>query len=428
MKHPNYKDYAVIGLTAFLVIAASITLFFLYFKFSNIVSFIRMLNGILAPFFVGVVIAYLLAPLYNLLTRSLRSLLSKVMKEKTAWSLSKLLSVLISLLTALVVIGGLFALVLPRFAESIMGVANNLSTYLNRLNMWIEGFFVDNPDIYQEVTNLLNTASNQIISWTSTDLIPTLQRITENLGDVTSALGAVFSGVMVAVSAVKNLVLGFIVAAYMLMEKTKMISQCKQIIYFVTGQRLGNALITRLRYSNKVLGGFIRGKLLDSLIIGILCYIGTSLLQMPYPVLLAVIVGITNVIPFFGPFLGAIPCALLVLMHDPIQTLYFVIFILVLQQFDGNILGPKILGDTTGLSSFWVLFSILLFGGLFGFVGMLIGVPLFAVIYSIVSDVVKMGLEKHGLSTDSAAYENLDLVEETEGGYRYNKLKDPTEE
>ncbi len=274
---------------------------------------------------------------------------------------------------------------------------------------------------------MLNNLYDSLVNWATSDLLPSLQSVSEGLDGVSSLVSTLFSGLMAAVTAIKNLVLGFIVAAYLLIEKTTMIGQIKQMTYALFGPKRGNQIVYRMRYTNQVMGGVIRGKLLDSLIIGIICFIGVSIMRMPYPTLISVIIGVTNIIPFFGPFIGAIPCAVLILMYSPIQMVYFVIFILILQQFDGNILGPKILGNTTGLSSFWVLFSIIFFGGLFGFVGMLLGVPLFAVIYSLVSDFVSARLSKRKLSLLPDDYINLDEVEQQpDGGYKYPKMKDPT--
>lgn len=234
------------------------------------------------------------------------------------------------------------------------------------------------------------------------------------------------NGVVYAFKILENTFLGFIIAAYFLASKTKLISQTKQIMYSIFSVKTANAVILKFRYIHKVFGGFIRGKLLDSLIIGVLCFLGTSLLGIPFAVLVSVVVGITNIIPFFGPFIGAIPCAVLILLYSPLKCLYFVIFVVALQQFDGNILGPKILGDSTGLSSFWVLFSIIVFGGLFGFVGMLIGVPLFAVIYSLVGGVIQSRLTKKKMSINSEDYSNLAKVDQKAGTWSYEKMKDPT--
>jgi len=192
-----------------------------------------------------------------------------------------------------------------------------------------------------------------------------------------------------------------------LASKERFIGQIKKVMYSLFGAKKCNNVLEDLRFVNKTFGGFIGGKLLDSLIIGLLCFACISVMGMPYPVLISVIIGVTNVIPFFGPFLGAIPSALLVLVVDPMQCLYFLIFILLLQQFDGNFLGPLILGDSTGLSSFWVIFVITTFGGLFGVLGMLLGVPVFAVLYAFFKRKINRGLEKRGYPTETLPYVNL---------------------
>ena len=202
----------------------------------------------------------------------------------------------------------------------------------------------------------------------------------------------------------KDLLIALIVSVYVLVRKDKFAAQSKKITYSIFPTRIADFLVEETRSAYRILSGFINGKLLDSLIIGIIALVCCNLLKFPYPMLLAVIIGVTNVIPFFGPFIGAIPCALLILLVSPLQCLYFCIFVLILQQFDGNILGPKILGDSTGLDSFWVLFSILLFGGLFGFGGMVLGVPVFAMFYSVVSRLVRCGLRRKALPEDTAAY------------------------
>ena len=207
-------------------------------------------------------------------------------------------------------------------------------------------------------------------------------------------------------------VIGLIVMVYLLNMKDKLLTQAKMIIYGVFPMKIANKVIEEARYVHSVFGGFIIGKLLDSLIIGLLCFVVMSVAGMPYVLLVSVIVGVTNIIPFFGPFIGAVPSAFLILMDDPMMCLYFLILILLLQQFDGNILGPKILGDSTGLSSFWVLFAILLFGGLFGFVGMIVGVPTFAVFYRLVTELVTYLLGKRQLSMDIDQYKSLDYIDE----------------
>ena len=202
-------------------------------------------------------------------------------------------------------------------------------------------------------------------------------------------------GVLNVVVVLKNLIIGIIVAVYMLASRKRFVQQGKLVLYSIFKPRWAELIKEEAKYADKMFGGFINGKILDSAIIGVLCYIACLIFKFPSALLVSVIIGVTNVIPFFGPFIGAIPATLLILIQNPIKALWFVLFVLVLQQVDGNIIGPKILGNTTGLSSFWVLFAILLFGGLWGFVGMIIGVPLFAVIYDIIKKLVIHGLKRN---------------------------------
>ncbi|HOO28395.1 MAG TPA: AI-2E family transporter, partial [Lachnospiraceae bacterium] len=195
---------------------------------------------------------------------------------------------------------------------------------------------------------------------------------------------------------------------YLLASKELFCAQAKKLSYALLREERANNLINNMRFANKTFGGFLVGKILDSLIIGIICFVGTSILKIPYALLISVIVGVTNMIPFFGPYLGAIPCAIILIMINPMKCLIFLIFILILQQFDGNILGPKILGNSTGLSSFWVIFAITIFGGLLGILGMFIGVPLFAVIYSAIKTFVNQRLIKKQLPADTTFYMGSD--------------------
>lgn len=194
--------------------------------------------------------------------------------------------------------------------------------------------------------------------------------------------------------AVWNLVIGLIISIYLLASKERFVSQGKKLLYAFWDTRQANVIMEDFRLIDSTFGGFISGKILDSAIIGVLCFVVVSIMKMPYPMLISVIVGVTNIIPFFGPFIGAVPCALLILMVNPMQCLYFIIFIWILQQFDGNFLGPKILGDSTGLSGFWIIFSITIFSGLMGVPGMILGVPIFAVFYALIKRYVNRSLQK----------------------------------
>lgn len=429
MKNEKLQQYLMIGLTAFAVITASLLTAFVLFHFSTIRNAFQTLSRILMPFIIGCVIAYLLTPLYNYLLRNLSFYLgrSKFLSPERSRGLSVTLALVLSMLSTLLIVGGLVAMVIPGFVSSLSNIVNSASLYTEQINEWLNNLFADSPQTAQALENVLANGSTELTKWVE-GLLPNLRSLSQGLSSgVTSVFSSLFSGLVVLFTFAKNLLVGLIVAAYLLVGKDSMIAHAKRLTYGMFKVNTANTMVWWMRYIHKVFGGFLRGKLVDSLIIGLLCFIGTSLLQMPYAMLVSVIIGVTNIIPFFGPFLGAVPCGILILLNSPIKCLTFVIFIVALQQFDGNILGPKILGETTGLSSFWVLFAILLFGGLFGVVGMIIGVPVFAVLVSILEQFLSGRLKRKKLSQDEADYRNLERVESSvDGSYRYPKIPDPT--
>lgn len=422
MKGKNQKSI-VAGLTAFCVIAASILLFFVLFKLQAIGAALKQFSQILEPFFVGGVVAYLLAPIYNLILRNLMEVFTKKLKPRRARPLSVGIALFVSIVLALLVVVGLFALVVPRFINSLIGIVNSLQTYSNNIVLWLNEILAGHPDVAAQVQSTYESIANNFMAWVNSKLTPSTEAMLNSLGDLSTLLSGVVSGVKIVIRLLKDFIIGMFVSAYLLVSKRRLIAQAKKIVYGLFRQKQANYIIYECRYIQNVFGGFIRGKLLDSLIIGIICFAGCTIFRFPFPIVVSVIVGVTNIIPFFGPFVGAIPSAVLILLVSPIKCIYFVIFILALQQFDGNWLGPKILGNTTGLSSFWVLFSILLFGGLFGFVGMIIAVPLFAVIYSVISSYINHRLTKRTMTLDTKEYELLDHVDETSGTFVH--MKDP---
>ena len=418
----------MMGVTAFAVIAASLLTAYVLFHFSTIQTAFQTLSKILMPFIVGCIIAYLLTPLYNFLLRNLDERLNRRGPLKgRGYGLCVGLSVGLSIFSSLLLVGGLVAMVIPGFVSSLNNIINSAALYTDKTNEWLNSLFADSPETAQTLEGLLANGSTELTKWAQ-GLLPNLQSLSKGLGSgVSSVFSTLFSGLVVVFTFAKNLLVGFIVAAYLLVGKGTMIAHAKRLTYGLFKVKTANAIVGEMRFIHQVFGGFIRGKLVDSLIIGLLCFIGTSLLQMPYAMLISVIIGVTNIIPFFGPFLGAVPCSVLILLNSPIKCLTFVIFIVALQQFDGNILGPKILGETTGLSSFWVLFSILLFGGLFGVVGMIIGVPVFAVLVSLLEQFLTGRLKRKKLSQDEEDYRNLEqVVCGVDGTYQYPKLPDPT--
>lgn len=399
MKHHDHKDYLYIGLTAFCVLAAGIAFFFCLFELNTIRRAIGNLFKILTPIIYGVVFAYLISPMYNYFTERFFRLFSRKLKPKhreKALSFSKGLSTLVTLTLVLMVIFGLIAMVLPQVTQSIVGIVESLPRNLQNLSVWIENLLADNPDVEQVIMSYYFDATTWLQTWLQTSLLPNVQVL----------LTGISVSVISIINQVKNILIGLIVTIYVINSKESFLAQSKKITYSALPGQHAEFLIDQFRLAHKMFGGFIIGKIIDSLIIGVICFLCMNFLRLPYAMLISVIICVTNVIPFFGPFIGAIPSFLLILLVNPLQSLYFVIFVLILQQFDGNILGPKILGDSTGLSSFWVLFAILLFGGMWGFIGMVIGVPLFAVIYHLIRMTVNHFLKKKDLSTVTDDYLN----------------------
>lgn len=392
MKHLRKNRYVLVGLTLFLTFVAC-TLFKIFLDNFNVLGVIRTIVRLMMPFMIGFALAYLLNPVMKFFERNLFERAFRNSRLKKKRKLVRGLSVLTTVVVALAAFTVVLLLLIPQLAYSLLGILNNLPEYMKNLGNYVEGLVAGN----QELANFVDTQMTTIND-TIQDFIATA------MPSITKLLGNVTVGVIGVVNALKDSILGIIISVYVLYAKEQFIAQAKKVIVALTPDSFSKPFISLVRETHGVFGGFISGKIIDSLIIGVLCFIGTSILGMPYAVLVSVIVGVFNVIPFFGPFIGAIPSALLILMVDPLKCLWFVIFIIVLQQFDGNILGPYILGGTTGLSAFWVIFAILTFGGLFGFIGMFVGVPVFAVIYTLISRGINKKLEKKGRSTATADY------------------------
>ncbi|MCC8182618.1 MAG: AI-2E family transporter, partial [Clostridiales bacterium] len=354
LQKKDISKYLGAALTVLGVVVASVILIFCFVKFDAIKAGAAQLVDILMPFIVGLVIAYLLAPIYNALVRKLEPWLRAVCRMKRPRGLARGLAMFLSVLLVLAVVFGLLAMILPQLFDSVANLGTNLPGYLEQTGVWLDETLA-HLGLHISVQSYFDDMSSQFSTWLTETLLPALQSLVERLGADSLADG-LFSGVVTVVNGVKNFVLGLIVSVYLLADKERMLALSKKLLYALAGPEWGNRVLEELRKTNRIFGGFITGKLVDSLIMGILCFIGSSLLRLPYALLVSVVVGVTNIIPFFGPFLGAIPCALLILLTDPIKCVYFIIFILALQQFDGNILGPKILGSTTGVRPCGVLF------------------------------------------------------------------------
>ena len=381
-KKPHIKPYLYGMLAGFGAISLSILFFFLIYRFQGFGDAISKLTGILMPFIYGAVIAYLLKPVCNCVEDFLRRLLPE--KMGTA---ANMLAVTISLLFGILVVYALIMMIVPQLITSVTTLYYTARNNLNDFVDWAshQEIIASNQKLLDFIETSYDNLQDTLDNIVRTKLIPSMQ----------SLLSGAALGVMSFVTFLKNIIIGVIVSVYLLASRKKFGQQCKMILYSLIKPRWADIILEEILYADKMFGGFINGKILDSAIIGVLCYIACLIFKFPSALLVSVIIGVTNVIPFFGPFIGAIPATLLILIQNPIKALWFVLFVLVLQQVDGNIIGPKILGNTTGLSSFWVLFAILLFGGLWGFVGMIIGVPLFAVIYDVVKKLVIHGLRRN---------------------------------
>ena len=381
-KKPHIKPYLYGMLAGFGAISLSILFFFLIYRFQGFGDAISKLTGILMPFIYGAVIAYLLKPVCNCVENFLRRLLPE--KMGTA---ANMLAVTISLLFGILVVYALIMMIVPQLITSVTTLYYTARNNLNDFVDWAshQEIIASNQKLLDFIETSYDNLQDMLDNIVRTKLVPSMQ----------SLLSGAALGVMSFVTFLKNIIIGVIVSVYLLASRKKFGQQCKMILYSLIKPRWADIILEEILYADKMFGGFINGKILDSAIIGVLCYIACLIFKFPSALLVSVIIGVTNVIPFFGPFIGAIPATLLILIQDPIKALWFVLFVLVLQQVDGNIIGPKILGNTTGLSSFWVLFAILLFGGLWGFVGMIIGVPLFAVIYDVLKKFVLHGLRRN---------------------------------
>ena len=381
-KKPHIKPYLYGMLAGFGAISLSIIFFFFIYRFEGFGDAVSKLTSILMPFIYGAVIAYLLKPVCNCVENFLRRLLPEKMG-----TVANMLAVTVSLLFGILVVYALIMMIVPQLITSVTTLYYTARNNLNDFVDWAshQEIIASNQKLLDFIETSYDNLQDTLDNIVRTKLVPSMQ----------SLLSGAALGVMSFVTFLKNIIIGVIVSVYLLASRKKFGQQGKMILYSLIKPRWADIILEEILYADKMFGGFINGKILDSAIIGVLCYIACLIFKFPSALLVSVIIGVTNVIPFFGPFIGAIPATLLILIQNPIKALWFVLFVLVLQQVDGNIIGPKILGNTTGLSSFWVLFAILLFGGLWGFVGMIIGVPLFAVIYDVLKKFVFHGLRRN---------------------------------
>jgi len=387
------RKYTTIAVYAVLVVVASLVCYNMLHNFTSYKAAFRRMIGILLPVIYGFSIAFVLNPVERFFEKKVWP---RVSRGKLSAKWNRGIAVFSTYVVAILVIAVFLSVVIPQVTSSIAGIVSNLSAYFNGVTGWLNSLsnMLPKEEIFQETLEKINESAQTILeafySWLSA-LLPMALNATKNL-----------------TTGLTNLVLGIIISIYFLFGKERFFAQLKKVLYALFPQDFVKRLIDVTHTSNRIFSGFISGKLLDSLIIGILCFVGMSLFRMPMAMLVSVIVGVTNVIPYFGPFIGAIPSALIVFLVDPIKALWFVFFVIFLQQFDGNILGPRILGDSIGLPAFWVIFAILLFGGYFGVFGMFVGVPAFAVIYSVLKIWMEGRLSRKNMPTDTKSYASED--------------------
>jgi len=401
------KKYLYWGVTAFLVIAAAIVFYMLLNHLSGLRNALQQLGKILSPFVWGLVIAYLLYPLQKLYQRALFTPLAKRLYKKSAKAetgipkTAKGLSIFLAEISLIVILAGLIWTVGPQLYSSVEGIVVNSQEYVEKVDRLVARFLTNYPEIKAIVSNAVGDISDGIVNLATKYLLPEMKNV---LSDVTSGVYNIAKGIY-------NILIGIIVSMYVLGSREVFAAHGKKILYAVFSLESTEKILNALHFINDVFIGFLSGKILDSLIIAIMCYIGCLIMKTPFGVLCSFVVGVTNIIPFFGPLFGMIPTTIIILMVDPLKAVIFLVFVILLQQFDGNYLGPKILGNSVGIGGFWVLFSIVVGSGLFGFAGMLLGVPVFVVLYTFFKGLVNRKLERSGLPVKTEIYKNVDHID-----------------
>ena len=415
------KKYLYWGITGFSVVACAI-LFYMALNYIGLLTDgIGTVIKILSPFVWGLVISWIIFPMMRSFEDNLFMPLGERIHKKnpqTAKKFARGFAVLLSELVFLAAIAALVYLILPQLYQSIETIVRSSDGYISSLTTWIETVLIDYPEIESYLLSAVGTLNTGLIEWLQTTILPELGNLVTN----------VTAGVYYVLMGVYNLLIGIIVSIYVLGNLETFRANAKRMLYSIVSVDNAKRFLDGLKFTNRTFVGFLNGKLLDSAIIGLICYVCCSLLKMPYALLVSVIVGVTNIIPFFGPFIGAIPSTIIILMVSPLKALIFVVFVFILQQVDGNIIGPKILGSTTGINGFWVMFSIILGAGLFGFWGMLLGVPVFVVIYTIINMSIEKNLKEKDLPFETSDYIGMDYIDPVSREIVKVKVEDPLED
>lgn len=403
---------AKIGLMIFVTFVCCILFFFILLRYEGFSDIWNEIMRAAQPIIIGLVLAYLLNPVMQFAEQIAYKLLKPRTKtDEKAKKLARALGIAFALLFLIAIIALLIAAIVPSVASSIMSLIDTIPDSVRNFITWMESGVLGNFEATEMFGDFLTKATASIQEWAQETLLPQAQ----------TYIAQVTSGVISVVKVFLNFIIGIIVASYVLMIKEKLLGQSKKLVYSVFKLRQSNVIVEIVHKADEIFGGFIIGKIIDSAIIGVICYVGCLIMRTPYTMLVAVVVGVTNIIPVFGPFIGAVPSLFLVVLESPWHALYLLIFIIILQQVDGNIIGPKILGNSTGLSSFWVMFAILIGGGMFGFLGMLLGVPVFALIYYIIRKLVNNSIQKRRLPMNTDAYVHMAKVDEKTHSFLYKE-------
>lgn len=408
-KNPKFDNhYFKWGLTFFVTFLCCIVSIYIVFYHDEFKASIRHINKILSPVYVGFIIAYLYSPLLNMLeTKVMYPVYKKFkfIKDENKMPLARATSIIFIIIFTILLFYAMIQIAIKQVIPSLISIVSNINIYLNNITAWFDKFLEDNPSLKAFVMDDLNRFSEDISTW-----------VTENFKSLSAnIIKSLSQGFLVFIKKLWNFIIGFIISIYVLWSKERHVGRCKKIIYAVFPRETANALVEAFRFTHRTFIGFFFGKIVDSIIVGLICFIGCTLMQIPYAILISIIVGVTNIIPFFGPYFGAVPSTILIFAFDPLhpgKALAFILFILALQQFDGNVLGPRILSTSTGLTGFWIIFSITLFGGLFGVFGMVIGVPVFAVIYAGLRQLGRNRLKAKGYPYRTSDYIDVGTINE----------------
>ena len=428
MKNRLRRPFAVLAV-CFAIVTACVLFSFMIDRLGFAGNLVQRILSAVAPFVVGGILAFVLKPICNLLDGPIgnfyvrhvfkRRLQSGRTTEKRVRRGAEITSIFVAMLCFFLAIYALLNSVLPQLFESISLLIANIPTYLQRLSKWIVDLIGDkNPELTEKITAFLSDFNTDLSVWLENTVQPYLESLLSGNSDALSPIVSIVSGTIsvgrVLINVILDTVVSIVVTAYALAGRKKFARQGKLLIYGVFPKKWADILIDEIKYINFVFSHYVGGRLLDCTIVGILIFIACSIVQIPQAALVSILVGASNIIPFFGPYIGTIPSALIILMIDPIKFFYFIALVIIIQQIDSNILDPFVVGNSIEMSSFWILFSVLLFGGLYGFAGLLLGVPTFAILYDIIRKLTAFALKKRGQN---------DILDEYQAAFH-----DPTEE